>query len=143
LEHGAKFTINLVNGSDRDVFITILALSSDGSVGQVFPHPDAAGAELLPRNESKSLPFPVYVPPGRSSVRDHIKVFVSTTPLDLRFLTQPAVRGRDAAEASADSPLERMLAQASVGATRNLGQPINLGDWAVLQQAFVVRKRSN
>jgi hypothetical protein len=138
---GDSLDITVTNKSDRALFITIMDLSSDGSVGQAFPDPAVGGAQLLPAGQTRAIPLEVFVPEGRTSVRDVLKVFAATTDIDLRPLTQPPIVARNPAARGPRDPLHDLIAQAAVGTTRNSRTRVKLGDWVVEQRSLVVKQR--
>jgi hypothetical protein len=134
---GDKIDATVTNKSDRDVYVAILDLASDGSIGVAYPSIQGT-AQVLKPTLSMTRTFSTSVPAGRSTVTDILKVFASYKPIDLRPLTQGQVRDID------DDPLQQLLADAG-GATRQVSveptKPLDLGTWATTQRVLVVRKR--
>jgi hypothetical protein len=151
---GDRVTIDIANSSPRDVYITILDLSTDGSIAVIYPKV-AGASEVLKAGLSLSQNFTPFVPPGRASVNDIIKVFASTKPIDLTPTTQAGireVRGEDYVE----DPLNDLIAEAD-GISRGLmpegsivtadatsaapGDPKRVADWSTLQKTLRINRK--
>jgi len=137
---GEKIDATLANSGDRDVYVAILDLSSDGSMSVVYPVEQGA-MEVLKPSQKLSRTFTTFVPKGRSVVTDILKVFASYKPIDLRPLTQGTIRDIEKEESD---PLQALLNDSS-GGTRGLSpvlsKPVDLGTWASVQRVLVVRRR--
>ena len=137
---GEKVDATLTNDSDRDLYVAILDLSSDGSVSVIYPSEPGA-MEVLKVGNKHVERFTTFVPKGRPRVTDILKVFASYQPIDLRPLTQGTIR--DIGDEPSD-PLQAMLADSSDG-TRGLApvltKPVDLGSWATVQRTLVVKQR--
>jgi hypothetical protein len=129
----------LVNNSDRDLYIVILDLASDGSIGVVYPS-DGGNAVLKP-GLTLTRTFSSSVPKGRSTVRDVLKVFVSYKTVDLRPLTQGAIKGVDT-EADEQDPLQQLLSDAGGVRQISADKPLDLGTWVTVQQVITVKRKS-
>jgi len=139
---GETIDATLANNSDRDVYIAILDLSSDGSVSVVYPAVQGA-EEVLKPGLALTRSFTTFVPPGRSTVTDILKAFASYKPIDLSPLTQGQIRGVPEEGGELD-PLQQLLMD-SAGTTRGLapilGKPLDLGGWTAVQRVLVVKRR--
>jgi len=137
---GENVDATLTNNGERDVYVAILDLSSDGSIAVVYPAEQGA-AEVLKPNQKLSKTFVTFVPKGRAVVTDILKVFASFKPIDLRPLTQGQIR---TIETDDLDPLQALLSDAAIG-TRGvspvLGKPADLGAWNSVQRVLVVKKR--
>ena len=138
LFEGEEFACTVENTSGHDLYVTILDLATDGSVTPIYPYQQGA-SELLPAGASVTRRFSAYVPEDRTSVKDIIKVFATSTPVDFQALTQPGIRDASEVARAASHPLEQLLAQAALGTTRQV-RPIALGDWVTAQRAFTVTR---
>jgi len=138
---GEKVDATLTNSSDRDVYVAILDLSSDGSVSVVYPAEQGV-MEVLKPSQKLSRSFTTFVPKGRSVVTDILKAFASYKPIDLRPLTQGQIR--DIEQQESDDPLQALLSDSS-GGTRGLApvltKPVDLGTWTCVQRVLVVKHR--
>jgi Caspase domain len=119
---GDKVSIRVMNNSARDLYITILDLSTDGSISIIYP--DVAGASEVLKPSLSILPvFEAFVPADTHSVTDTLKVFASTGPIDLRPLARDRIRGADDVPhplvADGSDPLNDLLAEAG-GISRGL-----------------------
>ena len=140
---GETVDATLVNNTDRDLYVVVLDLTSDGKIAVVYPT-EKGVKEVLRRTTNLSIPLKTSVPKGRSVVTDILKVFASYNPIDLSPLTQAAIRSplQDSGEAD---PLKEMLID-STGETQRggaslLNRPVDLGDWTTVQRVLVVRRR--
>jgi hypothetical protein len=125
----------------RNLYLAILDLAADGSVALIYPSAPGA-AEYLPPLQTQTMRFETYVPEGRNSVKDILKVFATAEPIDFKFLIQEPVRGGEKRDlpATMNDPLSQFLANAFLGRTRDV-RPVNLGIWATAQRVIEVRRR--
>jgi hypothetical protein len=137
---GESIDATVTNNAERDVYIAILDLSSDGSISQVYPTEQGA-KEVLKPHLKFSKTFTTFVPQGRSIVTDILKVFASYKPIDLQPLTQLTIRG---SVPEASDPLQAMINDAS-GSTRGIApvltKPADLATWTSVQRVLVVKKK--
>lgn len=131
-----KLELRVENKSSRDLYISILDLSTDGSIEVSYP-PDQGAAELLPAGGSITHRLEMFVPEGRSTVRDTFKLFASTKPIDLRPITQEGIKGAPDLASSGD-PLNDLLAE-SAGKLRG-SRPVDTGQWTTRQRTVTVRR---
>jgi uncharacterized caspase-like protein len=140
---GENVDATLTNNSDRDLYIAILDLSSDGSVSVVYPAQQGEEA-VLQRGLAITRSFITTLPKGRSRVTDILKVFASYRPIDLTPLTQAQIRGVPEAGGESD-PLQELLMD-SAGETRGLvpesSKSLDLGSWTTVQRVLVVKRAS-
>jgi uncharacterized caspase-like protein len=141
---GETVDATLANNSDRDLYVAILDLSSDGSISVAYPSEQGA-QEVLKPGSTLTRSFTTFVPKGRSSVTDILKVFASYKPIDLSPLTQAQIRGVPQ-ESGEPDPLQELLMD-SAGATRGLapvssGGPKDLKGWTTVQRVLVVKRGS-
>lgn len=137
---GEKLDAVLQNDSDRDLYIAILDLSSDGSISVVYPTEQGAHEVLTP-GAALTRTFNTILPKGRTSVRDILKVFASYKPIDLSPLAQGQIRGAATPTDTGDDPLGDLLTD-SVGATRQVApEPLNLGTWTAVQRVLLVKRK--
>jgi hypothetical protein len=81
--------ITVRNGSTVPLYLTLLDLSTDGSVS-VLANP-VGGAAHSP-GASLQTPIQFHLPTGRTSVTDTLKVLATTAPIDASVFEQDAVR---------------------------------------------------
>jgi hypothetical protein len=133
----------LENESDRDLYIAILDLSSDGSIGVVYPVQQGA-EEVLKPHLTLSRSLRTFIPKGRSNVTDVLKVFASYTPIDLTPLTQGTIRSEDDGTGGFD-PVQELLMD-SAGASRGVAplliNPVKLGTWTTAQRVLFVKRKN-
>lgn len=140
LPQGERFQCVIENTSRKNLYITILDLSTDGSVSVIYPREGAA--ELLPAGATWTQTFETYLPEGFTSVKDVLRLFATTTQLDFRFLEQDAIRGGESlTRGPGTDPLAQLLAQAALGTTRG-ARPLVLADWITAERVIEVRRNS-
>lgn len=133
---GADLWYAFENRSDEDLFITGIALFSTGAIQPFYPWPPGAGERLKAGTRSREIRIPNLRIPDRTRpyTKDVIKVFATTTPIDLSSLMQGGIRGGTA------DPLGQLMLQATQGASRDF-TPQEAGAWYTTQQAYVIRRR--
>jgi hypothetical protein len=110
---GLRITNTQSPGSDSRILnVTVLALSSDWSIAQIYPSGSGNFQSVSPQ-ENINLEFEAYLPEGQTLSADLLKVFATQgttnfrwlelSPLDMP-LTRSITRGMDM------NPLERLLA---------------------------------
>ena len=138
---GETVDATLTNNSERDVYVAMLDLSSDGSISVVYPAEQGA-MEVLKPGLKLTRSLTTFLPKGRSSVTDILKIFADYKPFDLRPLTQGTIRGIDEDTGELD-PLQQLLTD-SAGVTRQvaplLSKPVDLGSWNTVQRVLVVKR---
>ena len=138
VREGDTIEATIQNNAERDVYIAMLDLSSDGSISVVYPTIEGA-KEVLKPGLTFTKSFNTFVPKGRSTVTDILKVFASYKPIDLTVLTQPAIRG------ISDDPLQQLLDD-SAGQTRGIAaagsssKATDLATWTTVQRVLVVKR---
>jgi len=141
LLRGEQFSIQITNKSQKDIYIALLNLSSDGKVDLVFPR--GGEQEFMEPGKTLTKILRTTLPDGRDSIRDVLKLVATTSYADFRFLKQPAVPGgqrlADTRGKSAN-PLEELLAGAAIGATRGV-EEVEVGNWSTVDQVLEVRRK--
>lgn len=138
---GEKFTIAITNHSDKDVYIALLDLSTDGSVDLLFPK--GGEQEFLAPGKTLTKNLRTLLPPGRDHLRDVLKLIATTNYADFRFLQQPAVEGDQQLaqrRGKTANPLEELLAGAAMG-TRRAVAVVEVGNWATIDRVLEVRRK--
>jgi hypothetical protein len=135
---GENIEATVKNTSNRDLYVTILDLSSDGSISIAYPA-DAGNAEVLKPGLSVSKLFRTFIPPGRSTVTDILKVFCASRPIDFRPLVQSGIREAAGRSDPLDELLTDAFAQRQVTPVDN--RPLPLGDWTTALRVLVVKKK--
>ncbi len=132
------------NNGDRDLYIALLDLSSDGSIAVVYPSQQGS-EEVLKPHLTLSRTLRTTLPKGRSNVTDVLKVFASYKPIDLTPLTQGRIRGDSEIGGELD-PLDALLmdsAGVSRGVTPVLSGPENLVTWTTTQVVLRVNQKKD
>jgi len=141
VNEGEVVEATLTNNFERDLYVAILDLSSDGSISVVYPE-ERGAEEVLKPGSTLTRSFKTFVPRGRSSVTDILKVFASVKPIDLTPLTQGQVRDVGSAAGELD-PLQELLAD-STGGSRGVApvsaSPVSLASWNTTQRVLVVKR---
>ena len=139
---GETIDAKFANDSDKDLYVAMLDLSSDGSISVVYPS-QLGAEEVLKPHLTLSRSFKAFIPEGRSSVTDVLKVFASYKPIDLTPLTQGKIRGRSQESGEMDSLQELLMDSTGVnrGMTPLLSRPLELGTWITVQRVLLVRRK--
>ena len=137
---GEQFQCVVENRSKKGLYISILDISSDGSIAVLHPEPPGAIEKLAP-GDTLTQAFETYVPEDRKSVIDILKVFATEEPLDFRFLSQESIRGTQEQniERGKDDPLYQLLTHAGLGTIRG-AKKVKLQNWAEARQVIKVQK---
>jgi hypothetical protein len=140
---GEDFECTIRNVSGRSLFISMLDLSTDGSVSVIYPYPQGAGEELKP-GTSVTKRFETYIPDHMETVTDVIKVYATSTPIDFHALTLPAIRGGtkgDIPLALSNDPLGELFSQAALSTSRGAKpKTVGLGSWDSAQKVYKLRR---
>jgi hypothetical protein len=136
---GDEIGIKVKNTSQRDIYVTILDLSSDGSISVIYPNPGVE--ESLPPDKPQVQRVRMFVPEGRSSVTDIVKVLATTVYINPAVFSQDAVRGAEPPRTLSPHPLARFLESSVLGASRGAA-PVALDGWTTAQASIRVRKSS-
>ncbi len=138
VKQGETVDAILKNDSERDLYVAMLDLSSDGSISVVYPTEQGVKEVLRPGATLRKT-LRTFVPKGRSIVTDVLKVFASYKPIDLTPLTQDGIRG----VITDSDPLQELLADAGTG-SRGVAdvssRKTNLGTWTTVQRVLVVKR---
>ena len=140
LIEGEKFNIEVLNTSNKSLYIALLDLSSDGSVSVIYP---IGAEEFVAPGKTWSKELETFVPDGYDSVRDVLKLIATTSPADFRFLSQEAVRGGAPLSKSRGrnrNPLEQLLAHAAIGTTRG-AREVKVETWTTVDRVLEVRRK--
>jgi hypothetical protein len=137
LNNGDQIEITVTNKSPRNLFVTILDLSSDGSIDVIYPGGEIdTASESMAANGKFSRTTSVFVPQGRTFATDTLKLFASTQQIDLRPLRQKTIR--DVGEPGSDDPLSRLLRDATYG-TKGI-RPVDMGEWTTTQRTIFTQR---
>ncbi len=113
----------VTNKSGKDVYFAILDLASDGSVDVLYP--DKGPNEALAPGKRYSASAETLLPEGQKAVRDHLKLVVTQSPVDFRFLRQEIKEvPRDG-----DDPLSQLLGEAALIERQVPPIPAKLDGW--------------
>jgi hypothetical protein len=150
-----KFTVKITNTQEpnsndpndpaRRLNVTVLVLSSDWSVTQVYPQ-GAASFEDIGPGETIPLEFEAYLPEGQTESVDIFKVFATRSTTNFRWLELPSLDEpitRSVTRSLSGDPLEALLAaatgeEAQTRAVRLTSSPEPDKGWTVAQVEMVV-----
>lgn len=139
IKAGDIIECTIKNASAAPVYITLLDLSSNGSVEVVYPK-NFQVTDALAAGETLTRKLKMTVPPGRNSIKDILKVFATTQPVDFSFMKQAAIRGRGPqSRSSANDPLVQLLENAALGKTRG-SEDVTLEGWTTTARSFIVKQ---
>ena len=133
LYEGEKFEAKIANNSKHDIYFALLDVSSDGSIEVIYPRNQAK--ERLAVGQSWTRRLETFLPEGRDSIRDVLKVIATTEETDFSFLRQEAVRSPGFL-----NPLQQLLANAVYGEKRGT-RLVEAGDWTTATRVLEVRKQ--
>ncbi len=145
LRVGEQYQLTVANTSTQDLFISILDLSTDGSVAVLFPWQEGA-SELL--SAGASMTTELYNAtlsksrPELKTITDVIKVIATSKPVDFHFIEQAPSRGvDDGGMRGEENQLEILLRQAALSQTRG-AEParVKLGEWATASRVYLVKE---
>jgi len=133
---GEQFQITVENKTDTKLYLAVLDLSTDGSIGLVYPEAPGATEILAPRG-TWTRKLATTLPAGRAEIKDVLKVFATSDSVDFSFLTQGAVRGD--VRGNSNDPLTQLLAQAVRGVSRTVTR-VDVESWATTEAVIRVRR---
>ncbi len=139
---GEVVDATLTNNFERDLYVAMLDLSSDGSIDLVFP-PEGSQA-VLKAGTSFTRSLKTSLPPGRRYETDVLMAFASFQPIGLKPLTQKGIRGIDDIEDENETndPLQQLLNDSggkSRGVEVVLTGPPNLGSWITALRILLIK----
>jgi hypothetical protein len=132
--HGDEVTLTVRNLSDSAAFVNVLDLSGDGSVDPL-EITNSGASEMIGSGREISRTLRMDVPPGLTSTRDLIKVFLTSTAVDLTSVVSDAIR--DGSADLSQHPLGPLLARP---ATRNANRAIRLEGWSTAQTILITHR---
>jgi uncharacterized caspase-like protein len=141
LSKGEQFTIQITNKSQKEIYIALLDLCSDGKVDLVFPR--GGEQELMEPGKTLTKTLRTTLPDGRDSIRDVLKLVATISYADFRFLKQPAVHGGQKladTRGKPANPLEELLAGAAMGVTRGV-EEVEVGNWSTVDRVLEVKSK--
>ena len=135
---GTHMTYRVRNSSQKDVYITLLNLSADGSITVLYPPPGAQ--EKLVAGKAFEREFEVFIPPDRDEVTDIFKILATTNPINALVFQQAQVRSTESLPSlSPQDPLEQFLTASVQGRLRG-ARPVGLEGWATKQRSLRIHK---
>ncbi len=136
LAEGQHFSMEVTNQSQKNIYIALLDLSSDGSVSVILP---ARGQqEFIAPNKRWNTTLKASLPKNEQKMRDVLKLIATTEYADFSFLNQgPVTRGVTLKKSKGKSrnPLEELLANAAMGTTRGINQP-TIKNWKTINRVL-------
>ena len=135
-----RFTVEVTNNSQSNLYMSLLDLSSDGSVALVYP--TQGQEEFIAPGKTWNKTLVSFAPKDRDSVFDVLKLVATTSPSDFGFLQQDAVREAPPlprVQYRGRNPLEQLLANAAIGTTRGVAI-VKVEDWVTAERVLEVRR---
>ncbi|MGI9315690.1 MAG: caspase family protein [bacterium] len=135
---GERVTYRVKNtNTDRALYLYVLDVSSDGSVGLLYP--PAGEQQTLAPGATLKKEIEMYLPQGLGSVTDVLKVIATTEPIEPFVFPQGSLRdaGPPPGTRAGQDPLTLFLADASRG--MRASRPVNVGTWVTKERPVVVR----
>lgn len=130
---GEKVRVLIKNRSRYDLYLSILDLSTDGSVSLVYENKQPSLKKG--QTEPFGLELETFLPEEFDFVTDTLMVFASRDYADLKFLEKESLVTK------ADSELERLVARAA-GGTRGPAGALPLDGWTTAKRIIRVVRRA-
>jgi hypothetical protein len=131
-----EIEVTVRNTSNQNLYITIIDLSNDGSSSVWYP--PAGMQDVLNAGNELKREFTMWVPDGRSSVTDTIKVFATAQPIDPTLFRLDPVKSTEALPAR--GPLETFIEERVRG--KRGGTPVELGGWTTAERSLTIRRNA-
>ena len=132
--HGDNVTLKVRNLSDSAAFVNVLDLSGDGSVS-LLEMTSAGASEMIGSGREIFCTLRMEVPPGRASIRELVKVFLTSTAVDLTSVVSDSIRGNSAD--LSNHPLGPLVAPPG---TRNVTRATPLAEWSTAQKILITHR---
>ena len=149
---GEKACLRVINSSKTPLNITIIDLSPDWSISQIYPDPDVKEYELLETGNDAALFFEMetWLPENYAEGTDTLKVFANVEGTSFRWLELDGLDKGERSVRSFDVPkdaLEALMSNFSAPNMRNMKPVVNLSspggrNWTTAQVEVVVRRPS-
>lgn len=133
IKDGSTVTLTLRNQSFDDLYVSVVDFSTDGSRTVLYP-PPGQQPRLQAAQDVTLRPRRVWVPAGRTSVTDTVKLFATEDFVDFRGLTAGPIPTALTSRGALDD-----LFFAAAGAERNV-RAVGLGRWATAERVFTVTR---
>ncbi len=144
IKEGDFVALEIRNTGNRDAWITILDLTSDGKINPMFPHPRVSVSDnkIIADGKWKRLPLPFVFRITPPFGREIYKVIATLEPTDFSpLLDEKIVRNDDERVRSAtQTPLGKILRAATLATRSQIGNsaPPN---WATAEVIFEVKEK--
>ena len=134
---GTVLAYRIENQHDQPLYIYVLDVSSDGSIGPLYPR---GGQQELPAGGSFERRIRMSVPVGHTAVLDVIKVLATRQPIDPSIFPQGSIKGASEVRGRAVAdPLSRLLSEAMRGKRAAEDVTVRPDSWATAQKAIRIR----
>jgi hypothetical protein len=124
------FRIQVENRTGKDVYVTVMNISTDGSINILYPPPGARDKLVA----GKSVVTPLYVTTAPAGVEAY-KVIATSTYTDFSFLEQVGVKNRNPI-----SQLETLLNDTTAQKRSVPVKEVTLDDWGTREVKFLVSR---
>ena len=135
---GSQLIYTVENLDDQGLYVYVLDISSDGSVALLYPR---GGQQELPPGGKLEKTIELFLPEGRTTVLDVLKVIATTQQLDPAVFPQGSIRTAPPVETRADAdPLTRFLSKAVRG--QRAARPVDVKAWVTTQKLVRIRRQA-
>jgi hypothetical protein len=154
---GDDIAFEIKSRHDANAFVSLVDFNATGAVSLIFPAPNATDAitptvrfQIGTRDADDAFsvslpsgyPFSGDVATAPAEALETVKLFVTTTEADFRFLEQQGVRS---AGKKPSGPLQTLWETAAGGSsTRDVkrkAMPVDSEDWTTVVRPFVIRRK--
>ena len=136
--NNSEIAFRVTNKSEIPVFVTVLDISSDGSIWPLYP-PDLGARQALPAGQLLERRIRLFAPEDRESVIDTLKVIATTQPIDPSVFPRGPFRALPQPRSVPSDPLSRFLSDALRANTRG-AHLVDVGSWVTRQRAVTIRR---
>lgn len=140
-----RVTYKVTNNSNTDLYITVLDVSSDGSIELLFPLDGEQ--QVLPKGDSLERDIRMFVPEGVASVTDTLKVFATKQPINASVFPKDSLRAPrvEARRRGPVDPLTHFLDNAirGVGLRAAAPGPVKVDQWTTRQRILRVSRATS
>jgi len=132
---GDRVKVAITNNADRDLYFTLVDLSTDGTRSVLYPR--AGQQNAVSPGKTVTRNFQLTVPADRSSVVDTFKLFATEVPIKAEAFEHGAIRNVDDLEPSTN-PLARFLESSALGSRAAHEAPAE--GWDALEQTLRIKR---
>ena len=141
---GDYIAYTVTNRSDKALYITVLDVSSDGSISVLYPPVEGeqqalpAGSEFRDGDDANNK-IRITLPDGRLSVIDTFKVIASEQPIDPKIFPRGAFRGGTRSAPAPGDLMSQFIADTVLG-ERGSEREVTIDNWTTAEQTVRVQR---